>query len=477
VAVIAHVNSSPRGPGRATLDLPAFAALLVLEACVVILAMGMYKKGDRSLDVFVASRAGAACVVALAGIVVALVVIVVRYRLEVANRGRGVRLALALNLMFVAAALATLEGMVRMASVRSSGDTTFMGMRLLPRDWNEVAAHYQAEASREGSYLVFEPVLGWDVGPSRASANGLYFSSVEGLRSARPGERFAGPTSQLRVALVGDSFTFGQEVTYEDSWGYQLQRGLGEGVQVLNFGVDAYGVDQAYLKYRHRVRDWRPDLVIFGLIDHDLDRMLSLYHFLTFPGFAHPFPKPRMVVDDRGLRTLNVPLSQPQEIFSAPSIGQVPFIGFEYGYHPWEWEWHYHHNSYLVRFFQSRFPRYPLPRPEAEDEIRRLGVELLHSFIRIAHADRTIPVIVFFPSRTRFEESAFPWPSAPAVLRAAGIAYLDMTDCVARVAPRDRFLVRHYSPVANAVIARCLRDAVRTHLRISVIVTSQIARS
>ena len=459
--------SPPSGGGRATPDLPVFAALFALEACLAVLAMGMYKKGDRTLHVFLASRAGAACLLALAGLVVALVVIVVRYRIEATNRARGVRLAFAVNLMSVASGLATLEVVVRAGSVRSSGDTTFMGMRLVPRDWNELAAHYRGiltEASRSGSYLVFEPVQGWDVGPSRASANGLYFSSVEGIRSARPGERFAGSTSKSRVALVGDSFTFGQEVTYEESWGYQLQRELGDDVEVLNFGVDAYGVDQAYLKYRHKVRDWRPDVVIFGLIDHDLDRMLSVYHFVTFPGFAHPFPKPRMVVDRQGLRTLNVPLSQPEEIFSTPFIEQVPFVRFDYGYHPWEWEWHYYQNSYLVRFLQSKFPRYPPPRPEAEDEIRRLGGELLHSFIRIAHADRAIPVVVFFPSRTRFEVSPFPWTSAPEVLRAAGIAYLDMTDCVARVEPRDRFLVRHYSPVANAAIARCLRDVVRAHL-------------
>jgi len=48
---------------------------------------------------------------------------------------------------------------------------------------------------------------------------------------------------------VGDSFTFGQEVTYEESWGYLLEKALGSEFQVLNFGVAMYGVDQAYLRY------------------------------------------------------------------------------------------------------------------------------------------------------------------------------------------------------------------------------------
>ena len=114
--------------------------------------------------------------------------------------------------------------MIRMISSRTSDRTTFMGMRLLPRDWYEVTAHYAEilrKASVMGSYLVFDPMLGWDVGRSWASVDGLYFSSVEGIRSARAGERFAGSAAKSRAALVGDSFTFGLEVRYEESWGHQ----------------------------------------------------------------------------------------------------------------------------------------------------------------------------------------------------------------------------------------------------------------
>jgi hypothetical protein len=470
VVDIPDVNSSLSRIRHARPDLPVFATLFVLEACLAILALGLYKKGDRSVEMFLASRAGAVCLLAFGGLAVALAVIVIRYRVRALNPSNGIGLAFALNLMSVTASLGTLEIMIRMASVQSSGDTTFMGMRLLPRDWNEVAAHYRsilAAAAWRGSYLAFDPELGWDVAPSQASADGLYFSSVEGIRSARPGERFAGSTSRARVALVGDSFTFGREVRYEDSWGYQLERQLGANVQVLNFGVEAYGVDQAYLKYRHKVRSWRPDVVIFGLIDHDLDRMQSVYYLVTYPEMSVPFPKPRMVVDSQELRTLNVPLAQPEKIFSTPSIGRLPFIGFDQGYYPWEWEWHYYQYSYLVRFLQSRFPRYPLPRPEAKEDIRRLGGQLLHAFIRTALDDRAIPLVVFFPSQTRFKESIFPFTSAPDVLRAADIRYLDMTSCVARVEPSDRFLVVHYSPAANAAIAQCLRDPVRAHLTAS----------
>lgn len=444
-------------------------ALFVLEACLVVLAMGMYKKGERTIVMFVTSRAGGICLLALAGLVVALVVIVGRHRVGRVSRREGFRLAVALNLLSVAAGFGTGELAIRRISSRTSDGTMFLGMRLLPRDWHEVAAQHRdtlRESSLMGSYLVFDPMLGWDVGRSRASANGLYFSSVEGIRSARAGERFAGSAVRSRVALVGDSFTFGLEVTYEESWGQQLERKLGKDVQVLNFGVDGYGVDQAYLKYRQQVRAWRPDVVILGVIDHDLGRTMGVYAFLTFPGSSLPFPKPRMVVDRQGLTTLNVPLPRPEEIFSTPSIGELPFIRFDPGYHPWEWERHYYQHSYLLRFLQSRFPRWPLPGPETSDEeTRHLNGELLRSFVRVALADRAIPVVVYFPNRTRFEGPVSPEGStAPRLLRTANIPYLDMTDCVGRVEPRDRYVMRHFSRLANEAIARCLRDVVWNHL-------------
>jgi hypothetical protein len=58
---------------------------------------------------------------------------------------------------------------------------------------------------------------------------------------------------------------------------------LGPQVQVLHFGVDGYGVDQAYLRYQRDVRPWHPDLVILGFINHDLHRSLAVYSFVSFP--------------------------------------------------------------------------------------------------------------------------------------------------------------------------------------------------
>ncbi len=456
---------------ESTLDVPTLVTLFVLEASFVILFTALYKKGDRPLVDFFASRAGVLGLIALAGLLGALVFVVARLRLGLDDRVERLRRTAAVNLLSVAAILGTSELLIRTISVRTSGVTTFMGVRLLPRDWHEVAAHNRkvlTEARLVGSYLVFDRMLGWDVGQSRSSVNGLYFSSAEGIRSSRSGETFAKSPAKSRVALVGDSYTFGLEVSYEDSWGHQLERELGEDVQVLNFGVNGYGVDQAYLKYCQRVRAWHPDVVIFGVVDHDLERTMGVYAFLTFPESDLSFPKPRMVFDRQGrLAALNVPLLRPEDIFSTPMIGRLPFIDFDLRYDAWEWEWHWYHLSYLVRFLQSRFPRWQVTTPEVSDnEMARVNEELIRSFVRVALDDGAIPVLVYLPGQTRFRELASSIKEGPAqkLLDAAHVPYVDMTPCVERVEEGDRFVTRHYSRIASTAIARCLRDVVRERL-------------
>ena len=45
-------------------------------------------------------------------------------------------------------------------------------------------------------------------------------------------------TYRFCVALIGDSNAFSFEMPFDQSWGYHLQRLVGDDVQVLNFGVD-----------------------------------------------------------------------------------------------------------------------------------------------------------------------------------------------------------------------------------------------
>ena len=447
----------------------ALISLYVLELCGLITAMAIYKKSDRPLLDFLASQAGVVCVFAVLGLVTSALGIVYILRKTARPKIKQLYATFVLNLLSVIIVLATAEIFIRAWAVSTPAGPLFANTVLLPRSWERFAAHQRAilaKASTWGSYFVYDSFLGWTVGRSRSSSDGLYFSSVEGIRSSRAGISFAGPPARHRVAIVGDSFTFGLEVRYEETWGRQLELMLSPEYQVLNFGVDGYGVDQAYLRYQRDVRSWRPDIVILGIINDDLSRTMGVYAFLKFLEWEMPFPKPRFVVRDKALIPLNLPLPTPESIFTKKTITELPFIEYDQSFQRAEWEWNFYHYAYSIRFLVSRFPRWPVAGPPVSDEVMKsINGELFRSFMGLARKEGSTPIVVYFPSKSDFAAVSTPGVGltrvAKEVLQASGIPYLDMTGCVSRVDPSKRFVVRHYSQATNAAIAECLRDSIR----------------
>ena len=276
---------------------------------------------------------------------------------------------------------------------------------------------------------------------------------------------FAPTPTQHRVALVGDSFTFGLEVPYEGTWGAQLEHLLGAPYHVLNFGVDGYGVDQAYLRYRRDVAPWHPQFVILGIIDDDLRRTMCVYGFLCFPGFEMPFAKPRLI--GARLEPANLPLIRPDSIFAARSISELPAIVHDGSYDPAEWQWHLYDHSYAARLVLTRFRRWPAPRPTiTEQAMDDVNGAVIREFLRLARQNGSTPLVVFFPSLTEFLPGHHAGPGdAIRLMEAQHIPYVDMTACVRRVPAERRFVTLHYSAATNAAIATCLRDEIGKPVR------------
>jgi len=82
------------------------------------------------------------------------------------------------------------------------------------------------------------------------------------------------PTSEaqgaLRIALLGDSTSFGWGVAFEDSYGEQLRRALesrtGRAVVLRNYSVPGYNAEQECAAFLKTLPVFRPDLVI---VHHD----------------------------------------------------------------------------------------------------------------------------------------------------------------------------------------------------------------
>ena len=258
---------------------------------------------------------------------------------------------------------AAIESVLRLLAVTSDDGVTIGNVRLAPI-WPEVVARNRSLLDEwapggvwKESYLVFDPELGWVVGRDRATADGLYISSAEGIRSGERGIAFAESRPAYRIAIVGDSNAFSLEVPFDESWAHRLEALLGSDVQVLNFGVNGYGIDQAVLRYERDVRPFLPDLVIFAFIQHDLDRSMTVYPFISFPSWEMPFAKPRFLADDAQTLPVNTPLPEPQWLFNRRRLQDLPHIDLDLGYRYWQ---EGRTNAFMLgRFFTTVVPRYP----------------------------------------------------------------------------------------------------------------------
>lgn len=368
-----------------------------------------------------------------------------------------------------------------------------MSLALAPNDWDALRTRMSAvwaKGSGDLAFQVYDAQLGWVLGPNRRSANGLYFSSPEGIRSSGVGEALATREPKRRIAIVGDSFAFGEEVSFQDTFPVKLEEVLGEPFQVLNFGVPGYGVDQAYLRYRKDVLAWNPEIVVLAFPSHDLIRTMGVYTFVNFPGWDMPFSKPRAMPTTHGLDWINVPTLHPEQMFKRSQVSDLPFLKYEIGYEEREWNAALGRLPYFVRFLIPRLWHHLLP-PTRPNPNRSAAVifatneVILRDFVRLAREQGSIPIIAYLPGgqvdfdelrRTqapaetpRSSESADFDPRRATAhlgrtfLRSSGIHYFDTTPCVSAVNPAERFTSNnpHLSAVSNAAVGQCLGRHIR----------------
>lgn len=83
------------------------------------------------------------------------------------------------------------------------------------------------------------------------------------------------PDGTLRIAFLGDSFTFGEGVRFEDTYPERTARLLAERcggpVESLNFGVGGYNTVLERLLLERRVLAFEPDVVVLGYVLNDAE--------------------------------------------------------------------------------------------------------------------------------------------------------------------------------------------------------------
>lgn len=149
----------------------------------------------------------------------------------------------------------------------------------------------------------FDPLLGWSPRPDTCAVSRRTGHKVQycinslGLRG--PETTYEKPLGRFRIVLLGDSRSFGYGVPVEQHFS-QLLEGYFQNLEVINLGVDGYGVDQSLLRLRQEGLRFEPDLVLAYVAHYRNER-----HMKTKIWGAG---KPRFVLEDGELVLENQPV-------------------------------------------------------------------------------------------------------------------------------------------------------------------------
>jgi hypothetical protein len=327
-------------------------------------------------------------------------------------------------------------------------------------------------ARKQGEQVTHNSALGWVFAREANSA---------GIRDNREYDRLP-PPGIVRISAFGDSFTYGSDVALEDTWAKQLAM-IDPAIEVLNYGVGAYGLDQAYLRYLQIGTEYNPHIVFIGYMSENIARNVNI--FRPFYGRLYRdviFTKPRFKVTDGELVLVSNPLStfEDYEHFLLNDREVLAKLG--------ENDYHYQVNyssgpfDFLptVRFvkvfwgaFNSRIwnPIFKLDGMyNVESEAYAVTLKIFDSFHRKVLENGALPIILIFPDlsdqwRSRQKEKRRYAPLLD-YFRTKRYQFIDLLGALEPYESDytvDALTERwgHYSPLGNKIIA----GYISTHLK------------
>ncbi len=381
------------------------------------------------------------------------------------------------GLLLLAVLMAAGEAGVRLVGHEEDGNFILLGRRLRPYRLpaERLEASLEAYLAPE-SYMEYSATLGWKPKPGGRSSDGSYLYNAQCIRVADPTVLFdeVPVPGRTRIVLVGDSFTHGDDVPYEDTLGARLEAELEDrsfDAEIINLGVPGYGMGQALLRFREEGANLHPNLVVLGLQLENLARNQNLLRAFMMWRTGIPFTKPRFVLQDGGLVIVNQPTVSPEHL---PALLRSP--GAEWLEH----ETFYDPHDYADLFWRrSRFlaaaevalrgigsPR-RLPAYPPDGDAGALGLAIVSDLARAAQEGEASFLAVHIPIR----------PTLAALQDGEDLAYaeflvasadrfdtVDPLEALREVGRRDGLSSLfapgsgHYSGQANAILARALAE-------------------
>lgn len=170
-----------------------------------------------------------------------------------------------------------------------------------------------------------DSLLGWIPKPGSRGNQNIWHTQVtildQGVRANGAEQGLPDPAGPPPILAVGDSFTFGDQVSDEESWPAQLEKLAS--YPVVNGGVFSYGMDQSAMRAKQLVERFHPKVLVFGFIAEDIGRCQLAER--------NAVAKPYYAIENGRLALKNTPVPPPPERNAATTWKDV--LGHSYLVH------------------------------------------------------------------------------------------------------------------------------------------------
>jgi len=329
--------------------------------------------------------------------------------------------------------------------------------------------------SGEG-YVRLDAKLGWTNAAGGRSKDGRYRINGQELRAERLYSRDI-PPGKIRLATYGDSFTFGAFVNVDETWQAQLEA-ANPRIEALNFGVNGYGPDQAFLRYEETIGRLDANVVVIGYMSENIARLVGRFRPFYIPLDEMVFSKPRFELGEKETLTLlENPLRTPDDyrrLLSEPGDVLSDLARNDY------WARMRNQSSFAdllpsvrvakILLYHMRHTTDPDRLFEADRTYRvsspayRILVAVLERFYRAAEGRKQAPVVLIYP---RQEDGAGVPSYTPLLshLESRGMRYVDVLPELIKEVGRSHlpelYFDGHLNGKGNAIVAGVMARRLR----------------
>lgn len=327
----------------------------------------------------------------------------------------------------------------------------------------------QAHLGGSGSYVIFDPELGWTIRPNGSKRG--YKTNRHGIRASRE-YALEPPPGTLRLAAFGDSFTHASDVPNGETWHHRIEE-MVPNAEVLNFGVPGFEPGQAFLRYRRDGVKFHPHVVLIGFMSENINRVVNTFRPFYFPRSGVPFSKPRFALRGNDLVLVPNPIDSEdgyRELLRDPEQ-VLPRLG--------ENDYFYQRSSdrssldflpsvRIWSIFSNQYLHQPTLRGgvyNTRSEAYRVTVRVLEEFYKEAAANGSLPILVLFPERrdirARREGRTVVYQPLLDELRSKGYRVIDLLEGFERYDPQGEMMKKkfiHYPKSGNRMVARHILD-------------------